>query len=83
MRADAVDVARLKMRFRNIVADGKQFNEEVKIQLSKMEKRLVKVNCSIIADAAGHPKELLGRVEDITKQRVLEDLEKDMKKKPI
>ena len=78
LRADAVDVARLKMRFRNIVADGKQFNEEVKIQLSKMEKRLVKVNCSIIADAAGHPKELLGRVEDITKQRVLEDLEKDM-----
>lgn len=42
LRADAVDVAKVKNEVRNIVADGKQFNEEVKIQLSKMEKRLVR-----------------------------------------
>lgn len=77
-RSDADDVARLQARFRNIFVNGKEFNEEIKIQLPSMEKRLVEVNCSIIVDATGRPKELLGRVKDITRQRALENLEKDM-----
>ena len=78
LRSDAEDIARLKSRFRNIIANGKQFNEEIKIQTPNMEKCLVNVYCSIIVDADGQPKELFGRVEDITRQRALEDLEKDM-----
>ena len=77
-RSDTEDIIRLKTRLKNLVAHGKRFEEEIKIQKPNLEKRLVRVHCSVIFDAEGRAKELLGRVEDITRQRMLEELEKDM-----
>ena len=78
LRSDAEDVRRLKTKLKDIITRGKRLEEAIKIQLPNLEKRLVGVHCSVIFDAEGRAKELLGRVEDITRQRVLEELEKDM-----
>lgn len=77
-RSDTEDIIRLKTRLQALIVGGKRFEEEIKIQLPNLEKRLVKVQCSVVFDAEGRAKELLGRVEDITRQRMLEELEKDM-----
>lgn len=77
-RSRREEVEQVIAKFQAMIAEGReQLVEDLLLIMPGGIKRWVRLSAFMRKDQDGKPLELLGRVEDITRQRALEDVERD------